>query len=65
MELSAAEILDPKWQEHLEITSCLWLLPLARRMADGEEVSTDEILDACAEQNGERPVLNKIQQLYP
>lgn len=61
--LSALEILDPKWRGHLEKTLCLWILPIARRMADGEEVSTDEILGAFADQHGKRPVLNRIQQL--
>lgn len=65
MSLSALQILDPRWTKHLQKTQCEWLLPLARRMADGEEVSAEEVLSAFEERHGHRPELNQIQQLQP
>jgi hypothetical protein len=46
-QLSASEILNEEsWQDHLHRADAEWLLPLLQRIADGETVTTAEILAA-------------------
>lgn len=48
---SALEIVtDDDWREHLHRADCEWLLPLLYRIADGEKVTTGEILASRDEQ---------------
>jgi len=43
--LSASEIIaDDDWVDHLHRADCEWLLPLLHRIADGDTVTTEEIL---------------------
>lgn len=53
--LSAAQILSLTWRGHLEAAGALWLEPLLRRMASGEEVLASEVLQAYAQVHGKEP----------
>ncbi|WP_254763067.1 hypothetical protein [Natrinema marinum] len=45
--LSAAAIVgSERWREHLRRADCEWLVSYLRRIADGEEIPTDELLTA-------------------
>ncbi len=53
--LAPAEALAPAWREHFEICDALWLLPLLRRMADGERLAWAEVVRAHVAARGAPP----------
>lgn len=58
----AEELVGEKWREHFRRADCLWLLPLLQRIAAGEELPPDEILNACQAHSG-RPPERRVSRL--
>ena len=42
---SAAQALEPQWRHHFEITGALWFVPFVERLARGEPVGLNEVLN--------------------
>lgn len=52
---TAAQVLEPQWHRHLELTETLWLVPLLERMSRHEPVSPRDILDLYEQIYGKPP----------
>lgn len=49
---SADQLVENDWARHFEKTDCLWLLPLLKRIANGEAVGVDALLRAYEDHHG-------------
>jgi hypothetical protein len=51
--LRAADLLKPQWRRHLEIAGVVWLIPWLEKIASGNAVLPDELLEAYHAATGE------------
>ena len=51
---SAIQALEPQWRYHFERTGTLWFLPFVERLAQGESVGLNEILNGYKRIHGRK-----------
>jgi hypothetical protein len=52
---SAVDALGPQFEENFRIADAEWFLPFVRRLANGELLDLDEVLEAFRERHGRDP----------
>ena len=53
--LSAKDMLRPEWQSDLQRAEAEWLIPLLERFAQGENITSAEILETYRQVHGKLP----------
>jgi len=56
---SAVNLLSGDWDKHIQYTKSEWLFPFAKRIASGEPVSIDEVIEAYKSVYGTEPRTRK------
>ena len=54
-DFTAAQALDPVWDEHFELAGGTWLRPYLARMAAGEPVTAEEVVGRYVALHGRQP----------
>ena len=62
-DFTAAQALERVWDRHFELAGGTWLRPYLARMAAGEQVQADEVVDRYAALHGRQPESWVLRQL--